>query len=256
MRIKREIELLLHDIKENNRNLNILLRAPSGYGKTTCGLIILQRLGIENAEYLLPNNDGTLDNLNLGKRFHFIDEAHLIKEPERLYPLMDSSNYTFIIATNESGTLKEPLRNRCIQFIFSKYSFEELKLIVRENLGKYNLSNEMIELITGRVKGNPRIAKIICTRLGYVFSGVGVPNDINELIYILENILQIDENGITELDKIYLNYLQSCGGLAGINTLINGTHIDKETITGEIEPNLINLGLIQITSRGRKYEAN
>lgn len=253
-KIKEEINYLLHDIKENNRNYNILLRAPSGYGKTTAGLLILTSLGLKDSEYLLPiMEDGQLNQLNLEKRFHFVDEAHLLKEPEFLYPIMDSGNYTFIFATNESGTLKEPLRNRCIQFIFSKYTFKELKLIVKSNLSKHPLPEEMIEIIAKRVKGNPRIAKIICARLEYVFSSVGVPDNIDELIYILENILQIDENGITELDRIYLNYLKSCGGLAGVNTLINGTHIDKETIMEEIEPNLLNLGLIQITSRGRKY---
>jgi len=252
-RIGEEVDLIFPEIKERNRNLNILFRAPSGYGKTTAGFICLNYLGMDNCYYYIPDSDGNIPIIGTERRFHFIDEIHLVKNPEFLYPLMDSGKYTFILASNESGTLKEPLRNRCIQLIFSKYTREELNLIVKNCLDKYNLSDEMIEIIASRVKGNPRIAKIICIRLDIIFSRMGVSESIDELIFILDKILYVKENGITELDEIYLNYLQKCGGLAGINTLINGTHIDKETILNEIEPNLIELGQIIITSRGRKH---
>jgi len=39
-----ELKYLLADIERGN-NFNILLRAPSGFGKTTLGLICLNRLG-------------------------------------------------------------------------------------------------------------------------------------------------------------------------------------------------------------------
>jgi Holliday junction resolvasome RuvABC ATP-dependent DNA helicase subunit len=235
------------------KNLNILFRAPSGYGKTSTGFLCLNVLNpnYDNSKYYIPNSDGEIYNLNLNKRFHFIDEIHMLKSPETIYPIMDAGEFTFFLATNESGSLKEPLRNRCIPIIFGKYTLEELKKIVNNFLIGYSFSDEFLEFIAKRVKGNPRIAKIICIRLDLIFKQYGIPRFINELESLMNNILYIKEDGITELDEIYLNFLKSAGGLAGLYTLTNGTHIDKDTIINEIEPHLIELRKINITSRGR-----
>lgn len=161
-RIVKELGILLDDVV-GGRNLNFLFRASSGYGKTTLALLALNILGFGSSAIYIPE-DGVL-NMPFQEqlRFHFIDEIHTLKSPEFLYPIMDSSEYTFFLASNESGDLKEPLRNRCIPFIFSQYSLEEMGGVVRNNLS-IQLEENMINLIASRCRGTPRVAKIICTR--------------------------------------------------------------------------------------------
>jgi len=252
-RVKRELDLILPQIK-NGVNLNILLRAPSGYGKTVTGLMMLKYLdpNYENSTYSIPPDENTVFEILKDKRFHFIDEIHIIKNPEYLYEYMDSNNYTFLFATNESGSLKEPLRNRCFPIIFGRYIKKELMQIVDEFLKGYNLPDEFLKIIADRVKGNPRIAKILCMRLQFVFTRYGICKTEKELTLVLDTILYVKENGITELDEIYLNYLSTVK-LSSLSNIVNSTKIDRYTITNEIEPNLLEKGIISITGRGRKY---
>lgn len=250
-KIQRELDFMLPHILEGN-NLNVMFRAPSGYGKTTLGLICLYYLDREfkNSAYYLPKGD-ELDNVfNENKRFHFIDEIHILNNPEFLYPLMDSNKYTFFLASNETGILKEPLRNRCVQFIFSNYSEEEMKTIVRD-LIRYNLTDDMILLISNRSRNTPRVAKVICIRLNYIFKSYGVPKNVDELDKVLTEILNIQEGGLTEQDLNYLDYLRRVNR-ASLNTIMSGTRLDRETILTEIEPLLLYQNKIKITSRGRE----
>lgn len=249
-RIVKELGILLEDVSKGI-NLNFIFRAPSGYGKTTLVLLALNILGFGKSAIYIPE-DGILnmpfqDQL----RFHFIDEVHTLKNPEFLYPLMDCGEYTFFFASNESGELKEPLRNRCIPFLFSQYTLEEMEDVVRNNL-EIKLENEMITLIADRCRGTPRVAKIICTRLSSVFRNYLVPKNIDDLERILNELLYIREDGINQLDELYLQYLENIGGRASLHTLISGTRIDRTTILTEVEPHLLYLNRIRITSKGRE----
>lgn len=249
-RIVKELENLLEDLV-HGINMNFIFRAPSGYGKTTLGLLCLNILGINNSAMYIPE-DGMLNRpIQENLRFHFIDEVHTLKSPEFLYPLMDSGQYTFFLASNESGDLKEPLRNRCIPFLFSQYSLTDMEGVVRGHLDT-KLNDEMINLIARRCRNTPRVAKIVCQRLESVFRNYLIPTNTDDLEMILNELLYIRENGINQLDETYLDYLESVGGRASLHTLISGTRIDKTTILTEIEPHLLYLKRIRITSRGRE----
>jgi len=124
------------------------------------------------------------------KEFQIIDEIHTIKEPEFLYSFLDSKKFTFFLLSNESGNLKEPLMNRCIQFIFHPYSQEEINLMVKTRLNIFNFPENFIEIIGERCKGNPRIVKITCERLSYVFKHYLVPKDTEEINKILTEIFK------------------------------------------------------------------
>lgn len=245
-----ELRYLLADIREG-RNYNLLFRAPSGFGKTTLGLICLNSFGLNDSYYYIPDTDGNI-NLNAirEKRFHFIDEVHLLKTPEPLYQYLDTGNYTFILASNESGNLKEPLINRCIPFIFEPYSDDELYQITRRYINQ-NLPDEFILEVSRRCKRNPRIIKVTCTRINYIVKNYRINSD-EDYMGILENILQIKGGGLNRHDLIYLEYLERTGGHASLNALSSGTGLDKNLILSEIEPGLLYLGIIKITSKGRE----
>src|SRR3990167_3563361 len=177
--LKPELAILMETIKEGT-NLNILIRGSSGYGKTYLAKVIYNYVG-ENLTCMYLGEH--IYGFNSKCRIQVIDEAHEIKEPERLYPYMDSSDYTFIIMTNEFDDLKEPLTNRCIQFTLLPYSDVELTTIVNKTLRRhgYILSNEICSVIASYSRGNPRVAKVLSKRLSMLFKRVGVEDIIDNL---------------------------------------------------------------------------
>lgn len=247
--ILRELIYILPEF-EAGRNMNILFSAPSGYGKTTLAFLIIGKLGVEqDTAYYIPDNDGNI-NFDHSKRFHLIDEAQNLKNPEILYRYMDdNSKYSVFILTNELGNLKEPVINRCIPFYFSPYTEEDIFSIVESVLISYDLDVNIISVIVQNCKNNPRVTKKVCERLENVFRVRGIPKTKEDILYILQNILRI-YNGLNDMDFMYLNFLQKVGR-AGLVAIANGIHMDKNTIQKEIEPFLIEKGIIQITPRGR-----
>ena len=241
-RIIKELRLLIYHI-QRGENVNILFRAPSGYGKTTLGLLCLHTL--KDAKYYLGSDFFSF--FDRTKRVHFIDEIHTIKEPESLYPLMDTNKYTFIFASNESGTLKEPLRNRCIQFVFSEYTEGELKKIAKHHL-RHNFGDDILDYIVKKGFGNPRIIKNICFRINYITHSGDIPKSREEFISLVENTLDLGEENYINM---YLSFLKKVGR-AGLETIIANTKLDKDTIVNEIEPVLIRQNKIRISSRGRE----
>lgn len=245
-----ELNLIVEDIIRG-KNHSILLRAPSGYGKTSlafrCVIVINQPF-----YYCIPKN-GEITNLDLSKRIQVIDEIHILKEPEFLYPLLDSNQYSFILLSNESGSLLEPLKNRCINLFFEKYTDENKRNIINQ-YSRGKLSKEQVEYILSLVADRPpREIKKLIERLEIIFRNLGETNDLELLKYYVEEILNISPDGLTEQDRIYLEFLKRAERCS-LDTLINATRIDRETILREIEPMLLYKGLIKITSRGRQIE--
>ena len=250
-----ELGIIVDQIKEG-KNFNLLISAPSGYGKTHLALIIVSLCGgnTNNAMLYIPNDQGKI-KINPSKRFHILDEAHTLKEQEIVYPLMDSNKYVFIVCTNETGGLKEPLINRCIPFIFSNYNDEELKEILALYL-TVKLPNNFLDILVQGVKRNPRIAKLTAIRISAILSKLGVPENEKEFRKILEEYLTIDSDGLDILDRKYLEYLRKVGGRSSLQNISFGTRIDSPTILRDIEPNLLLRSIIKITSKGRELNDN
>ncbi len=233
-------------------NLNILFRGASGYGKTHLSFnycLTIANQTKDQYEYLLPNDDGFV-TIDERKRIHIVDEVHLLKEPERLYPIMDSKKYLFIFASNESGELKEPFVNRCIGFNFVDYGKEDLCKIIDSFFveNSIKLPDNYLELIYDNCNGVPRTAKLISQRLLMIIQNKGVPSyeDLRRIIY---DVFQI-QDGLDYRHKTYLNFLKKAG-VASIDLISYATKLDKATIKRDIEPVLINKNLIKISSRGR-----
>lgn len=245
-KILRELQYLLPEI-QSGRNISILLSAPSGHGKTTLAYYILNILGWNDSQISMPPNFP----YDSSKRVHFFDEAHMLENVEALYEIMDAGSNVILLATNETGLLKEPVVNRCIPLIFEPYSEDDIFYIVRDCMAEFNLSDEMLRGIVTRSKLNPRIAKTTSMRLQYIFRQGGVPKTISDLDNIIFDILNIDPSGLNPVDRTYINCLKNSNGRASLSMIAHSTHIDKATILRDIEPHLIYLGLIQIGPRGR-----
>jgi len=251
--IMNELQFILpRAYSDSNFNVNILLKANSGYGKTDMGLKIGRYIGGEKFIYCLANKDADLiaDKIRIiENRVIFVDEIHLFTDPEPFYPLMDSKKYFFIFATNQSAKLKEPFENRCINFLFEPYTLEELRLIAREKIPICsNRPDDFIDLIIKAGEDNPRKISMLCIRLITIFNSIGVPT-IEKLGKILEDILNIKE-GLDIRERTYLSVLGEIQ-LASLDTLSSILGYSKDIIKYEIEPQLLYKRLISISSRGR-----
>jgi Holliday junction resolvasome RuvABC ATP-dependent DNA helicase subunit len=240
----------LTKVIEKGENLNILLKAQSGYGKTTIGTAFiwetLSKLDAEWCYYVPDKENGTIEFDERG-RFQFIDEIHKLKSCEFLYPLMDSRKYTFVLATNKFGGLEDALSNRCFSLIFKEYNESELIEITKMYL-KLPYNDEILDIIIESGNRVPREIQKLCERLNYYF--LGTKPKTEEVKSTIENVFGI-RNGLNDLHIKYLNYLKLVK-IAGLDTIAYGIKLDREIIKKEIEPNLIAKGLITITSRGRK----
>jgi Holliday junction resolvasome RuvABC ATP-dependent DNA helicase subunit len=222
-----------------------MLAAPSGYGKTRMALLMCNYLCRDGKfNYILC--DRGEHKFNPQYRVHFYDEVHKLENPEFLYPIMDSRKYVIILATNESGNVLEPLWNRCVPLLFSDYSTEELRYIIRRAF-PYNVDDAFIDAVVEAGSRNPRVILSITHRLCTYVRQRGIPTDITE---VLRNFFGI-EDGLDIASRRYITYLQTVGGRASIDTLSSGLHLSKSTLLYQVEPILLYRKLIQITSRGR-----
>lgn len=240
---------MLPELYENpQEGISILLDGPSGYGKTTLALAICEYLAGKNFEYYLYDRKEFL----FQKRVIFIDEVHRMKEPEVLFPIMDSKKHVLILATNHTGGLPEALRNRCREFIFGDYDDEELELMAMES-ASFSTTEENYMKMVRASNGNPRILvdNIVDTFGMYFRQNPDVNPMTIDFDDILENVLHIS-GGIDTHCRRYLEILGTVGGTASLSLLSNILHIDQETLRNQIEPVLIKKGLLTISPKGRK----
>lgn len=245
-KIIKELYLLTEDIR-NGVNHNIMLRAPSGYGKTTLAYSYISALNKLGWTYYIPKDGILYPDFNYKTVIQVLDEVHTLKEVEWLYPLLDSGKYSFLLLSNETGGLKEPLRNRCIQLIFERYNDEDLEKILKKS---FDFPDTFIKEIIPFCKGNPRILLKLGERLEYIFK-FKQPTNTDELINIFNDILNLKQ-GRDAAERTYIDFLSRIGGQASLQTILGGTHLDKNHVLFEIEPSLIVEGMLEITNRGRK----
>lgn len=233
--------------------MNLLIKAPTGYGKTTLARMIIYQVDRTSYYNTIPDSNGEV-SLDLTRRVIFVDEVHYLKQQELLYPMMDRRKHIVILATNESGKLKEALVRRCVPLIFEEYTLVEMEYIVRDRFTSRGMEvpDVVISTITKNTNNSPGIADVLCERLFYVFSSYKIPQTKEETIEILRDYLGITD-GLTPEHRRYLSFL-SQQGMASLDTLSAGIGLDKDLIRNVIEPYLIRTGRVKITPKGRKYD--
>jgi Holliday junction DNA helicase RuvB len=252
-------------------------------GKTTLSHIIANELQagikITSGPVLDKPSDlaGLLTNLEEGDVL-FIDEIHRLNpiveeylysamEDYRIDIMLDSgpnarsvqislSPFTLIGATTRSGLLTSPLRARF--GINSRLEYYDAKLLTDIVLRSGGILQTPIDEVAAfelarRSRGTPRIANMLLRRTRDFAEVKGNGTITLEIAKMALNALDVDENGLDEMDnRILLTIIEKFkGGPVGLGTIATACGEEAETIEEVYEPFLIQEGYLKRTSRGR-----
>ncbi len=283
--VKEQMALFIEATRRRSEALDhVLVFGPPGLGKTTIANVIANELGVSMRSTSGPviEKAGDLAALLTNLQPHdvlFIDEIHRLSAnvEEILYPAMedfqidimigegpaarsiklDLPPFTLIGATTRAGLLTSPLRDRFgIVQRLEFYNVNELTQIVSRSALILNIladQNGCIE-IARRARGTPRIANRLLRRVRDYAEIKGDGTITESIANKALTMLQVDENGLDEMDRRLLTTLaeQFDGGPVGINSLAAALSEERGTLEDVVEPYLIQQGYVMRTSRGRQ----
>jgi holliday junction DNA helicase RuvB len=283
-KVRERLEITVQAAKQRGEAVDhVLLSGPPGLGKTTLANIIAKAMGANLKSTSGPTIEkagdlaGLLTNLDEGDVL-FIDEIHRLQKTieEYLYPAMEDfkldiiidqgpnarsvrlnlPRFTLIGATTRSGLLTAPLLTRFgVRERLDYYQAEHLhKIVIRSaRLLGIQVDDRGAMEIARRSRGTPRIANNLLRRVRDYAQVKGDGTISAEIADRALAILEIDENGLEEMDKRILEAViaKFGGGPVGVSSLAVAVGEEPDTLEEVYEPYLIMEGYLQRTPQGR-----
>ena len=271
---------IISSIKREDSLGHILFSGDSWFWKTTLANIIAHSLG-KNIKiitaYAMEKPADMISVLNQLEEWDllFIDEIHRLKPKieEILYIAMEDfrvdlvmedetmslpiKKFTLVGATNKLESLSDAFKNRFVyKFHLKHYTDKEKQLILKKYLDEFEISynKNILEQLSKKCLPVPREIKNLAIKIRdyLVASRFKKPIIDDEIYEELINNLKLEEHGLSSLQKQYLEILKE-NDIVGLKTIANRLNVDEKVIEKDIEPLLMNLWLVQKTSRGRMF---
>jgi len=283
-KVKERLEITVAAAKQRGEAIDhVLLNGPPGLGKTTLANIIAKAMGANLKSTSGPTIEkagdlaGLLTNLEEGDVL-FIDEIHRLQKTieEYLYPAMEDfkldiiidqgpnarsvrlnlPRFTLIGATTRSGLLTAPLLTRFpIRERLDYYQAEQLHQIVLRSarLLAVDIEQKGAAEIARRSRGTPRISNNLLRRVRDYAQVRHQGRITGEVADKALAMLEIDENGLDEMDKRILEAViaKFGGGPVGLSSLAVAVGEEPDTLEEVYEPYLIMEGYLKRTAQGR-----
>lgn len=234
--------------KEKRLLPNTMITGEFGLGKTTLATLMVKEFG--QTPKLI---DGASVNKELPTGLVIIDEIHNLTPEvcDSLNMSIDNGLVSVIGCTTNPGVLPGAFRSRFRIHQLTRYSAEELALIAANICKRKGVTADKPILleIAKRSRSNPRQLTNLLSQVFDLMSVEGKKFMVAGLVNKTFTLLGVDENGYLERDKAYVNVLPVRA--VGLNYLSSMLGIDQTTIQEEIEPYLLQTGVIDRTPKGR-----
>lgn len=244
-------KIIVDSAKIENRALpNMIIHGPFGVGKTTLAKLVMDRHG----EQYRVMDASSFTRVEAMRGNILIEEIHNLgaETCDQLNIRMDQNQVHIVGTTTNPGELPAAFRSRLRSVALDDYTEEDIGVIIKNSLKRKGTksSKTAIAALAARSRFNPRHALQILSFALELTTILKRDTLTIETVHDALSKLDIDERGLTALDRRYLSILDPMKpkGLSQICAVL-GTNV--ETVENEIEPFLLKNGYIERTSRGR-----